>query len=180
VVAGDTYAVKIESTAFTPADLDGFMDELLERERLSLIGRLESDSERLGRLVERIPAQGAPAEGWTAVEILAHIAVLSKFYGVLVYKIGSGQMEELDLIGNVHLRDVMGARLAELPPAQLLEMAQTDHRRTIDFLKGAGAAELRRRASTGEGAHLTAGEIARLPLIAHLEGHLDQLHAALE
>lgn len=116
---------------------------------------------------------------WSAHELLAHIAVLSKFYGVLVHKISSGQMTEVDLLENVNLRDVLGERLAQLEPAELLTMALTDQARTLKLLRSVEPSSLRRKARLETGEMLGADEIARLPLVNHLEMHLDQLERAL-
>src|SRR5713226_5754295 len=91
--------MKIESTAFTRADVEQFLDELVDR--------LEKASARLAALGPLVPAGRGEGE-WSPHELLAHIAVLSKFYGVLVHKISHGQMTELDLLENVNLRDVVG------------------------------------------------------------------------
>jgi hypothetical protein len=172
--------MRIESTEFTGEDLDRFLDDLVERERDLLVERLERVSARVGELAPRVPDEPASgSEAWNAREVLAHIAVLSKFYGVVGYRIGSGEMSELDLRGNVSQRDVQGERLAQLPPSQLLAMAQADHDRTLDWLRGATSAQLRRRCDMGEGMSMTAEDVLRLALCAHLEQHVEQLERAL-
>src|ERR1700682_3099601 len=108
--------MKIESTSFTQSDLLQFLDDLLDHERLELADRLEKASARLGKIGPRIEA-GSGADAWSHHEVLAHIAVLSKFYGVLVHKISSGQVTELDLLENVNLRDVVGEQMAQVEPA---------------------------------------------------------------
>jgi hypothetical protein len=170
--------VKIESTAFTAADVATFMQELLEHERLMLAERLEKASERLARLAPQVQA-GHGTEGWSAHEVLAHIAVLSKFYGVLVHQISSGKVTKLDLLSNVNLRDVMGERLAELDPAELMRMALADQARTVKLLRGTDALALRRTARLEDGSTVSAEDIARLPLLNHLELHIDQLEREL-
>ena len=89
--------MKIESTAFTRADVDQFIDSMIDHDRHLLADRLERASARLAALGSRIKPGSGEAE-WSDHEVLAHIAVLSKFYGVLVHKISSGQMSELDLM----------------------------------------------------------------------------------
>jgi hypothetical protein len=69
--------------------------------------------------------------------VLAHIAVLSKFYGVVAYQIGCGRLTEIDLLRQIVLRDVVGDRFARQPPAQLVALAQEDHRRTMQWLQSA-------------------------------------------
>ena len=178
------HLMKIESTSFGPAEVADFLDELIDRDRRALVERLSRASERLGDLASCVPERRAePAAGdaaqWSAHEVLAHIAVLSKFYGVIAYQIGSGRLTEIDLLGQIVLRDVMGDRFARQPPAQLATLAQEDHRRTIKWLQSAVPADLRRRCDTGGGGSMSAEEVARLALCTHLEQHLDQLEAAL-
>src|SRR5579864_554074 len=171
--------MKIESTAFTTTDVQGFMDEFLDHERELLADRLEKASARLAALAPRITSGIGDGE-WSSHEVLAHIAVLSKFYGVLVHKISSGQMTELNLLENVNVRDVAGEQMAKLEPAELLHLAQADHRRTIDTLRKVEPRALRRAARLEDGTTMSAEEIARLPLITHLELHIQQLERSLE
>jgi hypothetical protein len=170
--------MKLESTEFTAADVQGFLDEMLDHERLVLADRLERASERLALLAPRVQA-GLGGDSWSAHEVLAHIAVLSKFYGVLVHKISSGQLTNLDLLSNVNLRDVMGAQMAEIEPQELLRMARADHARTLKLLRSTDAPSLQRKANLEDGTTITADQMARLPLVNHLELHVDQLERAL-
>ena len=174
--------MKIESTAYGKSELDGYLDELIDHDRRHLADRLEGLSAKLAELGGRV-RENPPSEEqqWTAQEILAHIAVLSKFYGMLTYKIGTGAMTELDLLGNVNQRDVVGEQLSKLPPSQLVEMARADHQRTVTYLRQADAKAMRATCVIDGGrSTMTAADFARLPLIAHLDGHLDQLAAALD
>ena len=173
--------MKIESPAFTAADLEHYGDELIDHERNVLAGRLERASARLAELGSQVeqPAPGQ-GDGWTPQEVLAHIAVLSKFYGMLTYKIGSGQMTELDLLGNVHLRDVLGEQLAKEPAENLVAMALADHRRTVEYLRSADAAAMRRECVVDGGrTMMRAADVAREALIGHLELHVEQLEKVL-
>ncbi len=178
--------MRIESPAFTEREVREFLDEFGDHERRRLADRLESASGRLAELVRdlRSPAGAGgsgsgPGPEWTGHEVLAHIAVLSKFYGVLTYQVGSGKVTMLDLLPQVQDRDVAGAQLSSLAPDQLLAMAQRDHQRTIAYLRSAEAAALQRRAVLYEGFSMSAAEIAQLPLCAHLEIHLEQLTRTL-
>lgn len=180
--------MKIESTSFTATDVANFQHELLDHERLMLAERLEKASERLAALAPRVSAghgTNAPNarrahDSWTAHEVLAHIAVLSKFYGVLVHQISSGKLTELDLLSNVNLRDVMGERLAEVDPAELMGMALADQARTAKLLRTIDAPALRRTARLEDGSTISAEEMARMALLNHLEVHIDQLERALD
>lgn len=174
--------VRIESTGFGVEELERFLADIEDVDRRALVARLEAASARLAGLGARV-RQAAGGEAWSAHEVLAHIAVLSRFYGIVTYKIGRGEMTELDLLGNVNLRDVAGQEMARMPPEELVALALADQRRTLDYLRGATVEELRRSARLqlgGEQAsEMTAAEVARLPLCSHLEQHLDQLEAAL-
>lgn len=170
--------MKIESTSFTRVEVEQFLDEMQDHDRQDLAARLEQASARLAALGPQVTAGGGDTE-WSQHELLAHIAVLSKFYGVLVHKISSGQMSELDLLQNVNLRDVLGERLAQIEPAELLRMALADQARTLNLLRAADASSMRRTAKQENGELISAEEVARLPLVNHLEMHLDQLERAL-
>src|SRR5689334_4583792 len=105
--------MKIESPDFTRENIDAFLGELEDHERRRLIARLEACAERLSALAGRLPDTAEPGtEQWSALETLAHISVLSKFYGMLTYSAGTGKMTELDLENNVKLRDVLGEPLS--------------------------------------------------------------------
>jgi hypothetical protein len=178
--------MKNESTAFTETDLQGFLDEMIDHDRLALADRLQRASDRLAEYAPLVTAghgQGGAVppqiDGWSAHEVLAHIVVLSKFYGVIFHKVSSGKMTELDLLNNVGLRDAMDEQMARIEPNELIRMALEDHARTIKGLRAADAASMRRVVKVDRGETMTAEEVARLPLISHLELHIDQLMRAL-
>ena len=170
--------MKIESTAFTRADVEQFLEGMLDHDRQLLADRLEKASTRLAALGPRVKA-GPGGTEWSQHELLAHIAVLSKFYGVLVHKISSGQMSEIDLLENVNLRDVVGEQMAQIEPAELLQMALADQARTLKLLRTVEPSSLRRKARMENGETMSADEVARLPLVNHLEMHVDQLEREL-
>ena len=172
--------MKLESETFTHADVRKFLDEFAVHESTVLANRLEKASARLAELAPKVSKGSASgSEGWNGHEVLAHIAVLSKFYGVVAHKISSGQMSELDLLSNVNLRDTMGDQLVGLDPTELLEMAIKDHARTIKLLRSTDANSLRRAAKLEDGSTLTAEDVLRFPLVNHLELHLEQLERTL-
>ncbi len=170
--------MKTESTAFTATDLQKFLDEMVDHDRVVLADRLQAASDRLAEVAQRVKA-GHGTDAWSAHEVLAHIAVLSKFYGVVFHKISSGKMIELDLLSNVGLRDTMDEQMAAIDPPELIRMAREDHARTIKALRTADAASMRREAVVDGGETMTAEQVARLPLISHLELHIEQLERAL-
>lgn len=167
-----------ESTTFTATDLQGFLDEMVDHDRLMLADRLQRASERLAEYGELV-TPGHGKDSWSSHEVLAHIVVLSKFYGVIFHKVSSGNMTELDLLNNVGLRDAMDEQMAQIEPKELIRMALEDHARTIKALRAANAASMRRVVKVDGGETMTAEEVVRLPLISHLELHIDQLARAL-
>lgn len=171
--------MKIESPAFTMDDVRSFMDAYLDRDRQILAERLQKISDRVAELGPQIEKQQGDTEDWSAHEILAHLAVVSKFYGVLVHRIASGQLQDLDLLDAVNMRDAAGRQMSELEPAELVRMTLADHERTIKTLRTADPAALRRSARVADGATMSAEEVARLPLITHLEMHVEQLEKLL-
>lgn len=172
--------MKIESPQFTLDDVNEFMDVYRDRERNHLADRLQRVSDRLVELGPQIKKQKGDGDEWDAHEVLAHIAVVSKFYGVLVHRIASGKLPDLNLLEAVNLRDSAGLQMSQLEPAELLRMAVADHERTIKALRDADVASLRKTARTEDGTELTAEEVARLPLITHLETHIEQLQKLLD
>lgn len=167
--------MKIESPAFAQPEIEAFLDEQIDHERLHLVERLEAASERLVALAPRIPQGRSESGDWTPHETLAHIAVLSKFYGVIVHRIASGQMAELDLLANVNLRDVAGDQMSAMSRDELMQAIRTDHQRTAKLLRTVDAANLRRTARLTTGETISAEFVARYPLVNHLEQHVEQL-----
>jgi DinB family protein len=171
--------MKIESPDFTQSDIDRFLDEQVDHERSRLLERLEAASNKLVALAPRIPEGRSEGGSWTAHETLAHIAVLSKFYGVMVHRVASGQMDEVDLLANVNLRDVAGDQMAAMSRDELVEAIRSDHARTAKLLGSIAASALRRSVTLTSGESVTAEFIARYPLVNHLEQHVEQLEKAL-
>jgi hypothetical protein len=168
--------VRLESPTFTDREMRGFLDEVTNRERERLADRLEAASERLSQLVERgVNAEDGGEPGWNGHEVLSHVAVLSKFYGMLTYQVGSGKISEVELLQQVQNRDIAGEQLSALSDGELLAIIQRDHQRTIAYLRSADAAAMKRRARLYEGFSMSALELASLGLCSHLEIHLDQL-----
>jgi hypothetical protein len=98
---------------------------------------------------------------------------------VLVHRLASGQEATMEIMEAVHLRDAVGHQMAMLEPADLVRMAIADHERTIAALRSAAPKDLRREGQIGDGVAMSAEDIARLPLVSHLEIHLDQLEKLL-
>ena len=172
--------MKLESHAFTVDDVKGFMDTYLDRERNLLADRLQNASDRIKALAPRVKSEPSDEASWNAHELLAHLAVLSKFYGVLVHRISTGKPLNMDLLQAVQMRDAAGKQMSELEPQELLRQITADHERTIAALRATDPMDLRRSAELGDGITMTAEEVARLPLISHLELHVEQLEKMLD
>jgi len=150
-----------------------------ERERDLLADRLQRISARLADLGPRVAPQAGDGDAWNAHELLAHIALVSKFYGVLVHRIATGKTTDFNLLEQVNLRDVVGQQMAKTDPAELLQQALSDHQRTIDTLRATDTDTLQRAATIDDGSTMTAEEVARMPLISHLEMHIAELEKLL-
>jgi uncharacterized damage-inducible protein DinB len=172
--------MKIESPGFTMDDIRAFMTSYRDRERHLLADRLQRVSERVAELGPRVKRHTDDSVSeWNAHEILAHIAVVSKFYGVLVHRIAGGKLEDMNLLEAVNLRDSAGRQMAELEPGELARQAVADQQRTIQTLREVDPSSLERSARIDDGTSMTAEQVARMPLIAHLEMHVEQLEKTL-
>ena len=172
--------MKLESLTFDRAQMDAFRRELMEHDRNLLAERIEQGADRLSKLAAQVADDRPSGDDWSAREVLAHIAVLSKFYGVTAKKIADGAWTDFDLLGHISQRDVAGEQTARLPAAEIAAMALANLRRTLEFMRAADVGSLYRRATVAEGTTMSAEEFLRLALCSHLEMHLDQLTAALE
>jgi len=172
--------MKIESPGFTMDDIRAFMTSYRDRERHLLADRLQRVSERVAELGPRVKRHTDDSVSeWNAHEILAHIAVVSKFYGVLVHRIAGGKLDDMNLLEAVNLRDSAGRQMAELEPGELARQAVADQQRTIQTLREVDPSSLERSARIDDGTSMTAEQVARMPLIAHLEMHVEQLEKML-
>lgn len=172
--------MKIESPTFTLDDIRAFMTSYRDRERHLLADRLQRVSERVAELGPRVKRHVDDTESeWNAHEILAHIAVVSKFYGVLVHRIASGKLDDMNLLEAVNMRDAAGRQMAELEPDELVRQAVADHRRTIKTLREVEPSSLEKSARIDDGSSMSAEQVARMPLVSHLELHVEQLEKML-
>lgn len=168
--------MKNESQDFDIPDLERFLDETATYETRELIKRVQAAGSRLRQLAEQVSVQQLSDQAtWTAYDVLVHVAVLSKFYSVLAYRIGTGKVREVDLLPAIRDRDSAAQRLAGLDATQLATMAINDHARLIAYLEGAPPSELRAAAEMRQGGYLTVDVAARQLMCGHLEEHLTQL-----
>src|SRR3979409_2724411 len=88
--------MQTESAAFTAAALPHFFEEILVWDVKRTAERLRNAGARLHQLATRIADDSAPSsDGWNAKEVLAHIAVLSRAYGVFGYMVATGRLTAL-------------------------------------------------------------------------------------
>ena len=163
---------------FTAADIPRFFDEIFEWEVKNTRERLRVASERMNQLAARVPEAPRGGGDWNAKEILAHIAVLSKAYGVFSYFIATGRLTDLALGDVINQRDAEGDKYMAMTCAEIAAEATAQHERTLKFLDGASLEDLRRECRVERGT-ITAEYVVRLPLVAHLEQHVEQLEKAL-
>src|SRR2546423_10891427 len=156
-------------------DVRGFMETYLDRDRQILAERLERLSDRVDELGPQIQQQGGGDGEWSAHEILAHLAVVSKFYGVLVHRIAAGKLEDLNLLEAVNMRDAAGKQMSELEPAGLRRLTPADHERTIKTLRPTSTPSLRRAARGHDGTTMTAQGVAALAPVTQPEEDTEEL-----
>jgi hypothetical protein len=92
--------------------------------------------------------------------------------------VAKGRLTDLNMEEVITQRDVLGAELAARPVAEILEEIDKQHQRTLNFISEATPEELLRTVKVEHG-EVTAEYLLRLPLVAHLEQHVDQLEKAL-
>src|SRR5216683_1328762 len=174
--------MKIESAAYTKTDFENFLNVELDSERNQLADRLERASARLAKVGSRIKAGRGEGAEWNGHEILAHIAGFSKYYGVLVHKVASGQLTDVDLMSSTNIRDESIVQMSAMEPADLLRMALDAHARTAKELRTLDLAAFRNKANVEGGvwfSPVSPDFLARYPLVNHLEAHVEQLEKLL-
>jgi DinB superfamily len=170
--------MKPESQNFTSEDVPHFMDELLGREMGLVADRLRAASARMEALAPRIPDERSDDESWTAKEVLAHVFVLSRAYGAFAYMVARGRVPELSFGDVISQRDTLGDEIARLPVAEIVAKAREQHERTLKFMERATLADYKASVKTEHG-DISVEGLLRLPLVAHLEDHLDQIERVL-
>ena len=176
--------MKTESAAYTKTDFENFLNVELDSERNQLADRLERASARLAKVGPRIKAGsgGGDDDEWNGHEVLAHIAGFSKYYGVLVHKVATGQVTDVDLMASTNIRDESIVQMSAMEPADLLRMALDAHARTAKELRTLDLAAFRNKAAVEGGVWFSPvgpDFLARYPLVNHLEAHVEQLEKLL-
>ena len=174
--------MKTESAAYTKTDFENFLNVELDSERKQLADRLERASARLAKVGPRIKAGRGEGEEWNGHEVLAHIAGFSKYYGVMVHKVATGQVTDVDLMASTNIRDESIVQMSAMEPADLLRMALDAHARTAKELRTLDLAAFRNKAAVEGGVWFSPvgpDFLARYPLVNHLEAHVEQLEKLL-
>jgi hypothetical protein len=174
--------MKSESAAYTKTDFENFLNVELDSERNQLADRLERASARLAKVGPKIKAGSSDGDEWNGHEVLAHIAGFSKYYGVLVHKVATGQVTEVDLMASTNIRDASIEQMRATDPADLVQMALDAHARTAKELRTLDLAAYRNKANVEGGVWFSPvgpDFLARYPLVNHLEAHVEQLEKLL-
>jgi hypothetical protein len=170
--------MKQESADFTSADVPRFFGQLAELDIRQTAERLAAASRRMEALAAQIPDERGDGETWNAKEVLAHVAVLSRAYGVFAYLVAHGRIGELNLGDIINQRDVVGEEMAQLSVAEIVAEAKKQHVRSLKFLSSATVEQWQTTCKTEFG-ELRVEGLIRLPLVVHLEDHLDQIERIL-
>jgi hypothetical protein len=171
--------MKQESASFTSADVPRFFAQLSEIDIRQTADRLRAASRRMEELAAWIPDERGDGQTWNAKEVLAHVVVLSRAYGVFAYLVANRRIKELNLGDVINQRDVMGEEIAQMPVAEIVAEAKKQHERTLKFLATVTPEQYSTSIRTEFG-ELTVEGLIRLPLVVHLEDHLDQIEHLLE
>jgi hypothetical protein len=171
--------MKQESAGFTSADVPRFFDQLLDIDMRQTAARLEAASARMQALAARVPDERSTDGEWNAKEVLAHVAVLSRAYGVFAYMVAHGRLSEMDLGAIISQRDVVGEELASRTVPEIVAEAVKQHQRTLKFMASATPEQFKARVKTEHG-EIPVEHLLRLPLLVHLEDHLDQIERLLD
>lgn len=170
--------MKTESQGFTREDIAGFVTDYLEHERASLIARLRQVLDEVDALIGQV-SKGADAsdDSWNPVEVLAHMATSSQYFGWLAHKVATKQ-DIGDVLPMIQMRDNVTADAAQLGAAALTEQLRQSVERTIGFLERTDPMNLR---TTFDyvGIQMTAEDVIRIPLCSHLESHVQQMSQTL-
>src|SRR2546428_11281145 len=89
-------------------DVKSFMSTYRDRERHLLADRLQRISDRLAEIGPHVSSRQSDEAEWNAHEELAHLTVVSKFYGVLGHRIASGKLTHMNLLEEVNRREAAG------------------------------------------------------------------------
>ena len=171
--------MKLESPQFTIEQIQSFVTDYFDHERDLLVSRLRKIVEQVDMLVSSVPEGPAGDDvGWSPVETLAHMVTSSQYFGWLAHQVASKKGDPGDILEMLKLRDVVSGEAAQLPVETLSDQFRENIERTIRFIEKTPFEDLRTRFDY-VGRDMTAEDLIRIPLCAHLESHIEQIRAAL-
>jgi hypothetical protein len=171
--------MKMESVEFTDETIDGFIGDYFEVERKLLIDRLRRVLDETDELAQSIkPTEEGSGDSWNALETLAHMATTAQFFGWLANQVASKKELEGNLIEMLKLRDVVSNDAAQMPVDELVTELHKQVDQTISFLETVDYDDLRTPFQY-VGRTMTAEDLVRVPLCAHLESHVAQMREAI-
>jgi hypothetical protein len=155
---------------------------LAARDCANLAERLRTATAEIHRLAPLVSSKisGEQAEDWSAIEVLAHMAMLSAYFTTTALKAAAGQDVKGDLLEQIRARDLITPEFTRLPALHLAELAETYLARAISFLETPEPVALARLIQVSGDWYLSVLEVIRLGVCAHLEMHLEQLRTAME
>lgn len=171
--------MKLESLEFTDEDIAGFLTDYFDTERQLHIARLRKiidDAESLVPAIEGRNLDGG--DDWNAVETLAHMVSTAQFFGWLANEVATKKVVEGNITEMLKLRDIVITDASQQAPEALVKDLRENIERTIGFLEKVDWPDLRTPVDY-VGFQMTGEDFIRLPLCGHLEGHLEQIKAAL-
>lgn len=167
-----------ESEAFTAQDIQGFVTDYLDQEKRHLIARLRTISEQVSSLAGRVSAGDASQEGWDALEVLAHMATSAQYFGWMTNKVLKGE-DTGEILQMLRMRDTVNAQAAAQGADKLAAQLSENLERTVALVEAADPMDLRKTFDY-VGVQMSAEDLVRIPLCAHLETHIEQMKQRLD
>jgi uncharacterized protein (TIGR03083 family) len=127
-------------------------------------------------------SEGRYEEGWTAKDILAHVASVEWTYPKLL---DLAQMPKVERDAEKHFRGGTGGynqrqveKRAEASIDELIEEFRRNRKATIEAVEQADEELLRAQVRSAGGIEGTAAEVMNYLTVIHLNGHLDDIKGA--
>lgn len=170
--------MKIESTQFTDEVFDSFVTDFFDVERRILLDRLRNIVTTVNELVPSIKEGTSGQDNWSATETLAHMATSAQFFGWLVHEIATKKDVEIDILDTLRIRDIAVSEAAKQPAAELARQLKDSITLTSKFVESVAFDDLRTPFKYLS-REMTAEDLVRIPLCAHLESHVEQIRRAV-
>lgn len=166
-----------ESEAFTATDVQGFVTDYLEREKQHLIQRLRTISDQVSALAAQVGSADGVDQGWNALEVLAHMATSSQYFGWMANRVIKGE-DTGEILQMLQMRDTATQQAVTQGAEELAAQLAKNLARTIGMIEVADPMDLRKTFDY-VGVPMSAEDLVRIPMCAHLETHIEQMKAAL-